>query len=350
MTLGKTPWVDQHVADILPKLRQQVPASWLPRMGASLVVEEYGCGHFGCVMPTYEPGLVIKLTTDVQEAWFVARMMKLAKQPGIVAYKKIFVSATPLDPGPGPWGGKYSVHPTLSSEHQVTTILGWANAVSKTSGDARAPKITMSEKPSVRELSDWLAWADPTFYQDEETFYRNILLDHILVLARVDLMFVLWRTEARDVGSWVHELVDRVGKRRVNHATGILLDYTLQCEAVYRFLGGELLKTPSVVERRKLLTTAWDAYEQDDPDDDIAVALQRCLEHVQEMQDDPLLSDVGQTLAYYMKHGLLVGDLHGGNFGLSSDPADGDKLIITDPGLVVEFHPRWAQPPQIVIL
>jgi hypothetical protein len=78
--------------------------------------------------------------------------------------------------------------------------------------------------------------------------------------------------------------------------------------------------------------------------------LKECGEYVERMQDDPLLSDVGQTLAYYMEDGLLVGDLHGGNFGLPFDPADGDKLIITDPGAVIEFHPRWLPPPQVPIL
>lgn len=95
MTLGKTPWVDRNITSILPQLRQHVPESWLPRTMTESgrnkpVVEEYGCGHYGCVMPTNEPDLVMKLTSDPSEAWFIARALTLEPTSGIVEYKKIF--------------------------------------------------------------------------------------------------------------------------------------------------------------------------------------------------------------------------------------------------------------------
>jgi len=116
MSLGKTPWVDKNVVMALPSLRRVVPESWLPRMITEYneevrrgpdwdtkyetvklkkpVVEEYGCGSYGCVMPTSEPGLVMKLTSDVSEAWFIARAREIDYIGGIVEYKKIFALPT----------------------------------------------------------------------------------------------------------------------------------------------------------------------------------------------------------------------------------------------------------------
>lgn len=55
-----------------------------------LTFEEYGCGHYGCVMPTADPGTVFKVSSDVSEAAFVAQVCELGYQaPGVVRYHKI---------------------------------------------------------------------------------------------------------------------------------------------------------------------------------------------------------------------------------------------------------------------
>ena len=54
--------------------------------------KEYGCGHYGCVMPTNTPGVVFKITTDPTEAVFVAAYLSVPqhKRPvGIVPYHSI---------------------------------------------------------------------------------------------------------------------------------------------------------------------------------------------------------------------------------------------------------------------
>lgn len=54
--------------------------------------EEFGCGHYGCVMPTQTPGVVIKVTTDATEAAFVAAYLSLPRgqRPvGIIPYLRI---------------------------------------------------------------------------------------------------------------------------------------------------------------------------------------------------------------------------------------------------------------------
>jgi hypothetical protein len=176
-----------------------------------------------------------------------------------------------------------------------------------------------------------------------------MLLERIAALARIDLMFILWRTEARSVGNWKRELVDRFPfGTQVTRATSILKSYKLACAEVYEFLGRELTRT-DVAGRRKLLTAAWDIYEHGvDDGEGLGESLRACWRSANKMRDDPLLADVGRALVFYMERGLLLGDLHSGNFGFPLD--GGDKLIITDPGVVIEFHPRWAQPPQVPIL
>lgn len=54
--------------------------------------EEFGCGHYGCVMPTSAPGVVIKVTTDQTEAAFVAAYLSLkpSERPlGIIPYHRL---------------------------------------------------------------------------------------------------------------------------------------------------------------------------------------------------------------------------------------------------------------------
>lgn len=58
--------------------------------------QEYGCGHYGCVMPTGTPGTVFKITTDQSEANFVAAYLSLPKSQrpdGIVPYHRILAAA-----------------------------------------------------------------------------------------------------------------------------------------------------------------------------------------------------------------------------------------------------------------
>jgi hypothetical protein len=54
--------------------------------------QEFGCGRYGCVMPTGTPGTVFKVTTDATEAAFVAAYLAwpdFARPQGIVRYHKL---------------------------------------------------------------------------------------------------------------------------------------------------------------------------------------------------------------------------------------------------------------------
>ncbi len=77
-------WVTQHLAASWVTLEDKVPPQWMPRLdrtrrqGKALVAEipEYGCGAYGCVMPTLDPKIVLKLTTDETEAEFAGKLAK----------------------------------------------------------------------------------------------------------------------------------------------------------------------------------------------------------------------------------------------------------------------------------
>jgi hypothetical protein len=98
--LGKTAWVDSIMTQVWPALVQRVPREMLPRQieskraSARIKVEEYGCGHYGCVMPTGKPGIVCKLTSDPTEVAFVEYAAAIADDDGwpegIVKYVEMF--------------------------------------------------------------------------------------------------------------------------------------------------------------------------------------------------------------------------------------------------------------------
>jgi hypothetical protein len=319
VTLGKTPWVDKNMALVVPRLRGHVPDSWLPRMITEYtyevrrgpdwtptyettklkkpVVEEYGCGSYGCVMPTSEPGLVIKLTSDVSEAWFIARARTLGDVEGIVLYKKIFA---------------------LPTKHKGRPLF-------------------VLWRTEARYIGDW---SYTTHHHDDRTAagsYQSSAYSR-RVAAEADTQlgaFIRWARIAR---AYIHPMLRAAEKRTPAHA---------------------------VLERREeFLTTMWKLYENSEPAQDmsegqltrlrgierVGVALRTCLYISQAMQGNPSLVNVGAALGHYLENGILLADVHYNNLGLSMDPDASSEAIITDPGHAVEFNPRWAQPPQIVIL
>lgn len=69
------------VASHFESLEDQVPPAYLPKLtdvesrGYHLTakISEYGCGAYGCVYPTLDPGIVMKVTTDDTEAEFAEK-------------------------------------------------------------------------------------------------------------------------------------------------------------------------------------------------------------------------------------------------------------------------------------
>jgi hypothetical protein len=95
------------VTDILAEswevLDDTVQPAWRPRLDdvratptgrISAEVTEYGCGAYGCVYPTYDPNVVLKVTTDDTEAEFAAEIAATLVRPICVAYYQVMVLAS----------------------------------------------------------------------------------------------------------------------------------------------------------------------------------------------------------------------------------------------------------------
>lgn len=79
-------WVDQTLSRRWEKLSSLVEPSWLP-VERGGVMQEYGCGAFGCALPTGDDKIVLKITTDMSEAAFASAALAIgAFPPGIVEY------------------------------------------------------------------------------------------------------------------------------------------------------------------------------------------------------------------------------------------------------------------------
>lgn len=67
----------------MPTAQEPAPG----RRGAPRRIALHGCGHYGCVAPTGDAGVVFKITSDPDEAGFVAAALSEPDQPaGVVAY------------------------------------------------------------------------------------------------------------------------------------------------------------------------------------------------------------------------------------------------------------------------
>jgi hypothetical protein len=91
---NKTPWVDRTLEEVWDRLAPYTEPELLPLVddfGEGFL--EYGCGVFGCVLPTGTPDVVLKLTSDQEEAEFVGLILsgalRDARLHGLVEYHTI---------------------------------------------------------------------------------------------------------------------------------------------------------------------------------------------------------------------------------------------------------------------
>lgn len=94
MELGDTPWVDRAWRKLVDRVqvRDDIEEKWVPRVSNErpLRFQEYGCGAYGCVSPTEQPGVVVKLTSDASEALFVAWALTVPKPAaGLIRFHKV---------------------------------------------------------------------------------------------------------------------------------------------------------------------------------------------------------------------------------------------------------------------
>ena len=93
--VANPPWVTRAIAGSMEILQAKVPPQWLPRLASvkaaprgvmTAKMKEYGCGSYGCVLPSLDDNVVIKATTDTTEAEFAVDLSPTLAAPIVVEY------------------------------------------------------------------------------------------------------------------------------------------------------------------------------------------------------------------------------------------------------------------------
>lgn len=90
-------WITRTLAHTLETIEHGIPPQWMPKQdavrsrGSTLIskVTEYGCGAYGCALPTLDPKIVLKVTTDDTEAQFAEKLAKTLVAPVCVKYEAV---------------------------------------------------------------------------------------------------------------------------------------------------------------------------------------------------------------------------------------------------------------------
>ena len=90
-------WVTAALAQGYETLEHTAPSRWMPaltRVSArggklSAALAEFGCGVYGCVMPTLDPKVVLKVTSDETETAFAADLAPTLVAPICVTYHMV---------------------------------------------------------------------------------------------------------------------------------------------------------------------------------------------------------------------------------------------------------------------
>ena len=279
--LAKTPWIDRSMKTVWERVVAASPRrEWAPRLlpGKKFSLEEYGCGHYGCVFPTSDPAVVCKLTSDPTEAFFVAAAMSIGTFPeGIVRYYGIYRIP----------GAEHRGRPLFVLWREEATEVGkvlhyppsymWKNLPPSEAYVARSKSLLFNRlglfQDNAGKIRDTLKRAPDPFAMAEAA--KELSLDWA------------WRfVSESDEGPFVPAERFRGEKRVALHL--------------------------AVLDR---LTV--------------------------EMENEYLADQIGGALKFYLDEGLLLADVHQGNVGLVEGRV-GSSPVITDPGHAVPLDRKWA--------
>lgn len=158
-----SPWVTKHLADSWVTLESQVPPAWMPKLDKtvgkgkrmSAEIPEYGCGAYGCVIPTGDPKIVLKVTTDDTEAQFAARLAKTLPVPIVTKYELVLHLPTAKRQGRDVF---LLWREAADDVGNVDKVVGNAaeEAIGKQHAAAQAAFSLLHEgEPAEHELAEW---------------------------------------------------------------------------------------------------------------------------------------------------------------------------------------------------
>lgn len=253
MTLGRTPWVDRTMRSFWDDIAEHVPPEWMPAKepGKKFVIDEYGCGHYGCVTPTEDPDVVFKLTSDITEARFVAMAMSLPPTEGIVEYHKIFALKN----------ATYRNRPLFVLWRQAAKDIGLLF-------DAQFYRLSTSL---------------------EERGYDEYQIRNLREGTKELNKFLDWAREAR--------------RRMANMSKRV--DHENRKEMLSRFWEAFETAPAGIVDPRHVRRGL----------PRIGVELKMCWDIAMTIQNTDVVYPLGAALGYYMDEGILLADVHLNNIG-----------------------------------
>lgn len=288
-------WVERLASDAWPRIVAASPKpEWVPQhtdrtrssQGWRMHFAELGCGHYGCVMPTSDPEVVCKITSDPTEAVFIAAAMTLGEPPeGIVRYHGVYEL-----------GEAYRGRPTFVLWREAATEVGLHQAHTRSMwGTAKDPY----EMRRIDKLARYLGLFKDAANAVRESLKRADRAPSYpaAVTTRLELL-----AEAKKYEDWAWQ---RSAELDLDRVIG---------DVISRVLG------PLRGAMR------------------LAMALRLC-ELIAELMQNTDGSDLlGDALGHYLDKGILLADVHGHNVGkVERTPG----WVITDPGHAVGLEARW---------
>lgn len=287
--LAKTPWVDRSLKTVWERVVAASPRpEWAPRLmpGRKFSLEEYGCGHYGCVFPTSDPAVVAKLTSDPTEAFFVAAALSIGTWPeGIVRYHAIYRIP----------GAEYRGRPLFVLWREEATDVGRVFYTTRIPYDAYHKRALEGLSRNLGRFKEAAAIVRDTLKRANERASSRIV----------------WEGEPPAAPFTMAEEAKKLAE-----------------EWAWRYVAD------AYAAARPVAVGSFRGAQK------VAVLLVMLERIAQEMENEYLSDQIGTAFAFYLENDLLLADVHAGNIGLVEGRV-GKSPVITDPGHAVPLSSRW---------
>jgi len=268
-------WVDTVLTKAWPELSASSVAVPVVTGGKRKKADELGCGHYGCVLATNRPDVVLKVTSDPSEAAFVTLLQRhKLEEDGLVKY--------------------FDVQKVPGKRHNRDLFAIWREAaydvgkVFPTSPPGRA--ATTSQLYDFRSLTN--VKLGLIAFKDWAHTFRSVIKASANPWPLIDHAF-----KALQNGSHQHAMVELGGR---NNDSVVLTHWPIR-----------------------------------DTKTRLVVLLKACEMQAQMMGNEPAGYLVGQALERLLDAGILLADVHTGNIGRVDRPEHQGAVVITDPGHAV---------------
>lgn len=290
-------WVDAALTEAWPALQASLAPPIVTKKGKKQHAEELGCGHYGCVLATSRPDVVLKVTTDPTEAAIVTLLLRHRdlQQDGIVRYLEV-------QKLPGERRGRALFAIWREAAYDVGDVVPLGRSETRDARDARY------------RLNRFKAWANEV----RMTLGRQADPWPLLAEAQRPV------TQAR-------------ARNYVDLAEGDVYGDPFPRKtdpwASARYGGGGRIEDAVVIKH-------WPIREQPLK---LAVLLHALEQTAQFLGSNREAYLVGQALENLLDQGVLLADVHANNIGRVNRPDHEGAVVITDPGHAVFLRRDLAE-------